>query len=373
MKPDGPAPERVSTLELFFDLVFVFTITQVSAVVVGSPTGAGVVRAAILLGVIYWMYDGYAWMTNVAGPSSWPHTALLLVGMAGFFVCALAVPRAFGDDGAVFGVSYLVVTLVHLVGLILWPGRTPVDTIYAIAPGNLISAGLVLAAGWSHGSAIWLLWTGALALKIVTPLVTQRVQGFEFNAPHYSERHNTIILIVLGESLVSIGLSTKYSAVSRPLMLGALAGLAATTAMWWAYFAGEDRRSATAFCAATARRRVVQAITGYELANAVMIFGVTALAAGIRLRVNQLVSPAPWFEATLVAVGAALFLLGSAGFRLALGFGSPLPRAVGALGCLTAIPAGRALSTAAGLMAVNLVFAATLAIEHALERRKPAV
>src|SRR5262245_66647882 len=116
MKPKMPIPIRVSTIELFFDLVFVFTLTQVSTVVAQSPDASGVARAAIILGVIYLVYDGYAWMTNAARPDTWQSTALLLVGMAGFFVCALAVPRAFDEDGIVFGVAYLAVTGVHLPG-----------------------------------------------------------------------------------------------------------------------------------------------------------------------------------------------------------------------------------------------------------------
>ncbi len=368
MKADTPAPERVSTLELFFDLVFVFTMTQVSTVVVHSPDGAGVARAAIQLGVIYWMYDGYAWMTNAAGPDTWQRTLLLLIGMAGFFVCALAVPRAFGEDGIVFGFGYLVVTLVHLCGFLLRPGVTPVASIYGIAPGNLISAGLLLAAGWAHGSADWALWGGALTVQVATPVLTRRIQSFEFNAAHFAERHGCMILIVLGESLVSVGLSAKTSRVDLGLMLGALAGLAATAAMWWAYFVGEDQRAATAFAASPPQRRVIQAITGYELATAVMIYGVIAVATGTRLRVNQLMSPTPAFEAWLIALGAMLFLLGSAGFRLALGFGSPLPRSLGAILCLAAVPAGTYVSAAAGLTAVAVALVVTLAIEHAVER-----
>src|SRR5215510_16159015 len=166
MKPGLSAPERVSTLELFFDLVFVFTITQVSTIIVQSPDVESVARAAIQLGVIYWMYDGYAWMTNAAGPDTWQRTLLLLVGMAGFFVCALAVPGAFGEDGLWFGLGYLTVTIVHLIGFLLRPGATPVASIYGMAPGNLISAGLVLAAAWTHGPANWVLWSSALVLQI---------------------------------------------------------------------------------------------------------------------------------------------------------------------------------------------------------------
>ncbi len=369
LKPGTPAPERVSTLELFFDLVFVFTITQVSTVIVQTPTVQGIARAGIQLGVIYWMYDGYAWMTNAAGPDTWQRTVLLLLGMTGFFVCALAVPGAFDEDGVVFGLGYLTVTLVHLIGFVLRPGATPVASIYGMAPGNLISAGLVLSAGWTHESVTWILWSSALVLQIATPVLTRRIQGFEFNAAHFAERHGCLILIVFGESLVSVGLSAKTSRVDLSLILGALAGLAATAAMWWAYFVGEHTRAATAFEAAPPRRRVIQVLTGYELATVVMLFGVIGVAAGTRLRVDRLMSPTPAFEAWLLAGGAMMFLLGSAGFRLALGFGSPVPRALGALSCVVGVAAGTHMSAAAGLAAVALVIATTLAVEHAIEKR----
>jgi low temperature requirement protein LtrA len=369
MTPAAPAPERVSTLELFFDLVFVFTITQVSTVIVESPNAGGVARAAIQLGVIYWMYDGYAWMTNAAGPDTWRRTLLLLLGMGAFFTCALAVPRAFGSDGVVFGVGYLAVTIVHLVGFVLRPGATPIASIYGKAPGNLISAGLVLLAGFLSGTIVWVLWIAALILQIATPIATRRIQGFEFNAAHFAERHGALILIVFGESLVSVGLAARTRKVDVGLVLGALAGLAATAAMWWAYFVGDDVRGAQAFQAAPPRRRVIQVLAGYELATAVMIFGVIAVAAGTRLRVLMMMSPTPEFEAWLIAEGAGLFLFGSAGFRLAMGFGSWFPRVVGAVLCLVAVPVSERISEAAGLATIALVITATLVAEHAYERR----
>src|SRR5262245_49477990 len=103
------APDRVSTLELFFDLVFVFTITQVSSVVVHDPSAVGVGRAVLELTEIGWMYGGYAWLTNAVSSELWHRRLLLLLGMAGFFVCALAVPRAFDEDGIAFGLAYLFV------------------------------------------------------------------------------------------------------------------------------------------------------------------------------------------------------------------------------------------------------------------------
>jgi low temperature requirement protein LtrA len=348
--------------------VFVFTITQVSTIIVQSPDVTGVARAAILLGVIYWMYDGYAWMTNAAGPDTWQRTLLLLIGMAGFFMCALAVPGAFGEDGIVFGVGYLIATIVHLVGFVLRPGATPVTSIYGMAPGNLISAGLVLGAGWVHGAAVWVLWSSALVLQIATPVLTRRIQGFAFNAAHFAERHGGLILIVFGESLLSVGMAARTRKVDVSLVLGALSGLAATAAMWWAYFVGDNTRGAEAFAAAPPRRRVIQVLIGYELATAVMIFGVIAVAAGTRLWVFDLTAPTPSFEAWLIAAGAMLFLLGSAAFRLALGFGSLWPRVLGAALCVVVVPASRHVSAAAGLLAIAGVIAATLVVEHAYER-----
>jgi low temperature requirement protein LtrA len=373
MKPDAPAPVRVSTLELFFDLVFVFTITQVATVVVRSPDGVGIARAAIQLCVIYWMYDGYAWMTNAAGPDTWQRTVLLLVGMAGFFVCALAVPRAFDEDGIVFGLGYLLITVVHLAGFLRRPGATPVASIYGIAAGNLISSGLLLAAGWAPEDARWALWGSALTLQIATPVLTRRIQGFEFNAAHFAERHGCMMLIVFGESLVSVGLSAQARRVDLALMLGALGGLAAIATMWWAYFVGEDTRAARAFEYSPPRRRVIQVLAGYELATAVMIGGVIAVSAGTRLRVDQWMSPTPAFEAWLMAVGAMLFLVGSAGFRLAFGSGSPWPRALGSILCLGSVPASMYVSAAAGLAAVAVATAMTLTIDYLVERVMPRV
>ena len=373
VKPDATVPERVSTLELFFDLVFVFTITQVSTIIVQSPDLDGVARAAIQLGVIYWMYDGYAWMTNAAGPDTWQRTLLLLAGMGAFFTCALATPGAFGEDGIVFGAGYLAATVVHLIGFVLRPGATPLASIYGMAPGNLISAGLVLIAGWVNGSLDWILWSSALVLEIATPVLTRRIQGFEFNAAHFAERHGGLILIVFGESLVSVGMAARTRKLDLALVLGALAGLAATAAMWWAYFVSDNSRGAAAFEAAPKERRVIQVLTGYQLATAFMIFGVIAVAAATRLRMDDLMAPTPAFEAWLIAEGSMLFLLGSAGFRLALRFAPVVPRMVGAFACLVAVPAAYFGSAAAGLLTIAMVLAVTLFVEHLYEQGRRSV
>src|SRR5690349_11549975 len=128
-------PDRVSNLELFFDLVFVFTITQVAEVVVHHPDGRGIALAMIELSILSWMFGGYAWLTNAAGPVTSSCRSILIAGMAGFFVCALAVPHAFDEDGFAFGAAYLLVNVIHLTGLLL--GETPKRTVWRLGAFNM--------------------------------------------------------------------------------------------------------------------------------------------------------------------------------------------------------------------------------------------
>src|SRR5438309_9097914 len=112
---DGAAMsgEHVTALELFFDLVFVFTITQLTSLLAKDPTPAGFLQVALIFGNVWWMYGGYAWLTNAVPPRELGVRLLLLIGMSGFLLIALAIPTAFGAGGIAFGVGYMIVTLVH--------------------------------------------------------------------------------------------------------------------------------------------------------------------------------------------------------------------------------------------------------------------
>jgi low temperature requirement protein LtrA len=366
------APARVSTVELFFDLVFVFTITHIAAIVVESPDGTGAAHAAIILSIIYWMYGGFAWLTNTNRPHTVERRGVLLAAMAAFFVCSLAVPTAFGSGGLAFALAYLVVVLVHAAGFLVYIGRAALPAVSRFLPWNLLSTGLVFCAAWAHGTANWILWTTAVFVQLITPIVIRVGENFNINAAHFGERHGLVILIVLGESLVSVGLASEHQHVTMRLVVGVLAGLLAAAAMWWMYFAGDDERAVAAMEGALPRRRPVWAITGYFMAHFLMIYGILLVAAGTRLSVDDLLAPASWASSWLVACGAGLYAAGSAAFRLALRFANPSARAVGAVACLIAVPIGRYGSTAAELAAVAVVLGATLLTEHWQERRPTA-
>ena len=360
-------PIRVSTLELFFDLVFVFTITQVAAIVVEAPDGSGVARAAITLSIIYWMYGGYAWLTNTNGPNTPARRGILLAAMAAFFVCSLAVPSAFGDSGVAFGIAYLVVVLVHAAGFIVYIGSAAIRPVAHFLPWNLVSSGLVLAAAWAHGTADWILWSVAAVVQLITPIVIRVGDNFQINAAHFAERHGLVILIVLGESLVSVALAGQHQHVGPRLAIGVLAGLLAAAVMWWMYFGGDDERAAVAMNGAPPAKRPVWAITGYFLAHLFMIFGILLIAAGTHIAVHDLVASVSSAGGWLIAGGAGLFALGSAAFRQAMHFASPLPRAAGGLACLATFPIGRYGSAAGELAAIAVVLGVTLLVEHRLE------
>ncbi|MBL7553169.1 low temperature requirement protein A, partial [Frankia sp. AgB1.9] len=282
---EGEPPARVSTIELFFDLVFVFTITQVTQVIVRSPDAGGVGRAAVELWIVFWMYAAFAWLTNTHDPDTPVRRAVVLLGMAAFFVVALAVPTALEPGAAAggtltFGLAYLAVVLVHAAGFLLFRGRAAIRQAARFLPPNLVAAGLVLgSAALPSDARVWP-WLAAGLVQGVSPFFIGLGANFEINATHFGERHGLVILIVLGESLIGVALASESEPVAGHLVVGALVGLLVPTAMWWLYFGGDDDRAVDAMAAASPRQRPVWAITGYSFAHYVMIFGVLLFAAG---------------------------------------------------------------------------------------------
>ncbi len=367
--PVEKAPSRVSTLELFFDLVFVFTITQVTEIIVDHPGAAGLGQAASVLFVIFWMDGGYAWLTNASEPDTAARRLVLLIAMAAFFLASLSVPDAFGGNGIAFGLAYLAVNLIHAIGFLVFAGPSALRPVLRLLASNLVSAGLVLAAGWVHGAADWALWLAAIAVQLATPTIARANRNYRVNVEHFTERHGLVILIVLGESLINVGLSEGHSAVTVRTAAGVLAGLLAAATIWWSYFVGEDERAAAALSAASPQRRPALALAGYFFAHLTMIYGILVLAAGIGTSAPELTAPVDSPAAWLIAGGAAIFLVGSGAFRIALGYANPRPRVVGGVCCLAAVPAGLTNSAATELVVVAIVVALTLAADARLAQR----
>jgi low temperature requirement protein LtrA len=354
--------ERVSTLELFFDLVFVFTITQLTAVLSDDPTPRGLLRVVLMLGVIYWMYGGYAWLTNAVAPDRAARRLVLLGGMAGYLVLALTIPQAFSGGDLAFGLAYLVVVSIHA-GLYSRTSVThTVRALVRLAPFNLASALLVLGAVVAGGAAGYLLWVAAFALEWVTPLVTG-IGGFRVAPAHFVERHGLVVIVALGESVVAIGIGAAGQPVDLALVSVAVLGLVLAACLWWAYFGGDDSRAEEALAAVPEDRRAAVAVRAFGYWHLPILLGIIALAAGLKDAIGHAFESLDLAHALLLAGGVATFLAGDIGFRRILALGPARHRAAAAVLALATVPAGLAVSAVFQLTALGIVLCGCLAAE----------
>ena len=287
---------RVTTLELFFDLVFVFTITQLTAVLYHAPTVRSVVQVVLMLGVIWWMYGGYAWMTNAVSAHTTNRRLLLLGGMGGYFVLALAIPHAFTSSGLAFGLAYLVVVGVHTTLFTRSSSAGVVQAILRLAPYNLASALVILAGGAVGGAAQYVLWALACAFEWLTPVIRGN-RGFDIAAAHFVERHGLVVLVAIGESVVAIGIGASRLPVDGGLAAVATLGLALSACLWWLYFGGDDERAERALAAMPPVRRARAALNGFGYWHLPMLFGIVAIAAAERSALARPFSELSWLMA----------------------------------------------------------------------------
>ncbi len=354
---------RVSTLELFFDLVFVFTLTQLTSVLAHHPNGTGVLRVALMLVVIWWMYGGYAWLTNVVAPDRLAYQLLLLGGMAAFLVISLAIPTAFAGGGVAFGLAYLVVILIHA-GLFTrsQAGESGL-AILRVAPLNVVAALAILAAGIAGGTARGILWGVAVAV-IILPSLRPPDPRFEIAPGHFVERHGLVVIVALGESVVAVGIGATAHAVTVGLVAVAVLGLALTACLWWAYFGeGEDEKALDAMRSASPRDRPRLALNGFYHWHLLILFGIIALASALESAIAHPGAPLALGRALALGGGISCFLAGDAMFRRTLSIGELRWRVAAAPLALATIPLGTEISAVAQLIALVAVLLGSLMLE----------
>ena len=360
---DDSLPGRVTTLELFFDLVFAFTITQLTALLVHRFSAAGALEVVLVFGVLWWMYGGYAWLTNARAPDQTLDRLLLLAGMAGFLVAGLAIPRGFGpgDTGTrvALGVGYLIVVIIH--SALFYRVN---HNIVRVTPFNVTSALLVIAAAFTATPAAWLLWAAAVAIQWLSPLIAHPGGRFDIRPAHFAERHAALVIVALGESIAAIGIAAAPAGVTVSVALSAVLGLALSAALWWSYFgADEDKRAEDAMAATSRPRRAGLALAVYY-AHVPMLLGVVVLAAGVKLTLGHLAQPHPAAHAIAVAGGAALFLAGTAWLRRAEAIGPVRMRLAGAVFALATVALGAVVSVEAQLAVLLAGIVAMLCAER---------
>jgi low temperature requirement protein LtrA len=279
-----------TTLELFFDLVFVFALTQVTAMLAADVTGVGLLRGVLVIAVVWWCWVGYSWLSNVVkADEGWARVGLL-VAMAAMFLVALAIPEAFTDlpgglsGPHVFALAYLTLRTVHLV--LFWL-ISDADVglrhqVARFAPTMIGGTALLLLAADTSGTAQLLLWVAAVAADYGGTLAIG-ARGWRLNsAKHFAERHGLIVIVALGESIVAIGVGVTDLPISWPVVVAATLGLSVSASLWWVYFDTSALLGERALSKARGVHRVSMARAAFTFLHLPMMLGIVLLALGLK-------------------------------------------------------------------------------------------
>lgn len=333
-------PFRAQTIELFFDLVFVFTITQITHLVEHAHGAVDYLYALAVLMLIWWMYGGYIWLTNHA------HTPrsmrlVLVAALAGFLVMALAVPESSGEGRLVFGLAYLFIVVLHFAAFCWQGGRTAARAMLRILPFNLAAAALVIMSGMIDTDWSWLLLLSPAALYVIVSLFNTG-EGFALDAGHFVERHGLLLIIVLGEIIIAVGSGFGAVPTHASDFAALLLSVALVAALWWSYFDRDDERAEHRMLHADNRRRTRIALFGFNGAHLFMIAGLILVAAGLKTGIGAVMSadgaghgePGAHGSEVILLYGLSLYLAADAAFRAIVRLDVIWTRLIAAAVCL---------------------------------------
>jgi low temperature requirement protein LtrA len=356
--------ERVTPLELFFDLVFVFAITQVTGLLSDDPTWSGLLRGLLVLAALWWSWAAYAWLTNTLDPEEGAVRLAMLGAMGAMLVAALAVPQAFGEDALLFGVAYFAVRGLHLV-LYALAGRGDPDLFRAVlrlVPPATVGPALIVAAGFLDGAAQVGLWAAALAIDYLGVLVGG-MRGWRVSPAHFAERHGLVVIIALGESIVAIGIGVSGLALELDVVTAALLGVAVAAALWWSYFDWVAIVAARRLGEARGAARARLARDAYSYLHLPMVAGIVLFALGVKKTLEHVGEPLETIPALGLSCGVALYLLAHVALRLRIGGGLGRGRPTAALVLIGLTPLFLEVPAFAAVAIVAVVCAALIAYE----------
>jgi low temperature requirement protein LtrA len=308
--------EGVTPLELFFDLVFVLALTQCTALMAATPTWEGLAKGLLVLGMLWWCWVGYAWLTSVVDPEEGIVRLVIFAAMAGLLVAALCVPDVFDDTGLLFACAYAVVRAAHIALFVLAsrddPGLRKSTT--GLAASTALGSGLLVVASFADGTAQGALWALALALDMGGPLFFGQ-DGWKLMPAHFAERHGLIVIIALGESIVAIGVGAEQ-AVDAGIVVAAVLGTAVAAALWWLYFDVVALVAARRLSnAAPGREQNGIARDSFSLLHLPMVAGIVLVALGMKKTLAHVEDPLELVPAVALLGGTSTYLLAHVAFR----------------------------------------------------------
>jgi low temperature requirement protein LtrA len=311
--------QRVTPLELFFDLVVVFAITQVTQLMADDLTWRALGHGLLVLAAIWWGWVGFAWLTNALEPEEGRVRAGMFGAMAAMLVVAFAVPGAFGRDAVLFAVAFLVVRLLNL-ALYAIAGRRDPDLLRAVvrfAPIGGVGLALILAAAWTDGPWQEALWIAALAAIYGSALIG-RGRGWHISPAHFTERYGLIVIVALGESIIAIGVGASDVQLTVGPVSAAVLGIVVIAALWWAYFdvvAVLSHRTLSDTSGAT-RARLARDL--YSYLHLPMIAGIVLFALGLEETIRHVGEPLATVPAVALCGGLSLYFLTHVAQRIRL-------------------------------------------------------
>ena len=356
--------QRVTPLELFFDLVFVFAFTQVTTVLSDNPTWSGLGHALLILGALWWAWASYAWLTNTVDPGLGAVSAAMLVAMTAMFIAALAVPDAFGSHGVLFGVAFLMVTVMQLTLYALSARRDPdlLAAILRIAPSALAGAALIIVAGFVDGGLKPILWLAALVVAYFVPLVLG-TDGWRVQPAHFAERHGLIVIIAIGESLIAIGLGERASGISTGVVVAAVLGFAVTTSFWLAYFDFFTIRAEQMLTDRSGAERAALARDVYTYLHFPMVAGIVLFAFAMKTTLADVDDELATIPALGLCGGPALYLFAFVALRVRLSRTLRGGRLIAAIALALLWPVAVRVPALVALMLVTIVWVGLHAYE----------
>jgi low temperature requirement protein LtrA len=357
---------RTTPVELLWDLVFVFAVTQVTTLLSRDLSWPGFGHGMLVLALVWWAWSAYVWAANAEQEESRVLRGVLLLGMVLIFIAGLSLPHAFGDRATVFACSYAGVRLLHLA---LYAhasrrGRASWSAIVGFATTVVFGMTLLIVGSFLGEAARVVLWTLAVAIDYAGPawLTRERLRGLqEVAVAHFAERYSLFVIICLGESIVAIGLSANERPMDADLIAAVAVGLLATIGLWWTYF---DR------FASTAERRlrehddpVLAAADGYSYLHLVIVAGIIIFAVGMKVTIHDLGEPLASAARLALCGGIAMYLLGNVAFRLRMVGAVSYAKLAGVVGLLGVFVIGGELSALWVAVLATLALATLCAVE----------
>jgi low temperature requirement protein LtrA len=367
-EPAEPQEQRVTPLELFLDLVFVLAITQVTGYVSHDPTWTRLVEGLAILAVAWWVWSAYAWLGNTAGSDEGIARVVLMAAAAGMLIASLAVPHAFGSDALIFGIAIFAVRTIHL-GAYSLIARSRGDTdlvavVSGLAQSVLPASILLVIAGTQDGTTQAALWAAALTVDY-GGLAVRGTRGWSVQAGHFAERHGLIIIIALGESVVSLGVASTALELTAGVVTAALLGIAVVGAMWWAYFDVVALVAERRLRAAAPHDRVLMARDSYTYLHLPMVAGIVVFAVGVKLTLADPSADLESVGAVALCGGPALYLLALSAFKRRNIGSFNYPRLVATAVLIALAPLATVLPALLSLALVTTVMIALIGYEVA--------